>query len=287
MVTNEDPVHKLSGKKFILCLAAWFIVCIIFYIFVHIIEGRRSQALIKKGVAISKDISSQSGLPLLEMKIDALGRLIEDATKKPGVVFASIIDHKNKIIAYTDQKQLFTLDRKKNGRLEGVNFWKISGRDHQKVMNFSADITFSDTRVGEVFISLAAEKMGTLQRPFLFFALLSLAIILFSFGVGRYKDCLLWWSGRQTKLSSPSPGFSGFGKDYEFTCPLCGSPGEFSLDCCQKSDLKSLVILKHPSGAGKKVNLKDLSDLEELTWFKNRIISRCARVTTTILSRKE
>ena len=77
------------------------------------IESQRRQALIKKGVAVSKDISSQSGLPLLEMKIDVLSQLIETATQKPEVVFASIIDHKNKIIAYTDQKQLFSLNRKK------------------------------------------------------------------------------------------------------------------------------------------------------------------------------
>lgn len=276
-----------SGKKFLLCLIVWFIFCTILYLFVHMIETRRTQALIRKGVAISKDISSQSGLPLLEMKMDTLGRLIETATKKPEVVFASIINHKNKIIAYSDQKQLFTLDRKKNGQVDGVNFWKISGLDHQKVMNFSADITFSNTRVGEVFISLSAEKMGALRRPFLFLSLAILALILFSFGFARYRDCLLWWGSRQTDPIPSLQSVSVPDENREFICPLCSSQESFSRESCQKADLKSLVILKNYSESDKKIHLRDLSDFEDLGWFRNRIISRCAQITTTILSPKE
>lgn len=257
----------------------------VLYLFVHLTEAKNSQALIQKGVAISKDISSQSGLPLLEMKIDTLGRLIERATQKPEVVFVSIIDHKNKIIAYSDQKQLFTLDRKKNGEVEGVNFWKIAGMNHQKVMNFSTDITFSNTRVGEVFISLSAEKMGGLRRPFLFFSLATLAVILFSFGFARYRDGRIWWTRRQTHRMFPR-GIPDPGKDCEFICPLCGRPAAFSIQICQKPDLKSIAVLKNYSGPDEKIHLRDLSDIENLGWLKNRIIDRCARITTVILSHK-
>jgi len=102
MMTSEKSSFQLSGKKIILILVAWFVLCLLIYIFINIWERNRRQALIKTGVSISKDISSQSGLLLLERDINRLSRLIDKITEKPEVVFASIIDHKNKIIAYTD-----------------------------------------------------------------------------------------------------------------------------------------------------------------------------------------
>ncbi len=151
-------------------------------------------------MAISKDISSQSGLPLLEKNFDLLGDFLEKITAKPEVVFASIIDHKNKLIAYTDQEQFLTLKKQKPGTLEKVNFWRISGLNNRKVMNFSSDITFSDTRVGEVFISLAAEDLDSLRQLFGYFVAISLLFLFVVFSVMRYRDCLVWVNKKSAQM---------------------------------------------------------------------------------------
>jgi hypothetical protein len=151
-------------------------------------------------VAISKDISSQSGLPLLEKNFDLLGDFLEKITAKPEVVFASIIDHKKKLIAYTDQDQFLTLKKQNPGVLENVNYWRISGLNNKKVMNFSSEITFSDTRVGEVFISLAAENLDKLRRLFGFFAAISLLFLFVIFSMMRYRDCLVWLNKKTAQM---------------------------------------------------------------------------------------
>jgi hypothetical protein len=260
MMLKKKDISWYTVKSFILCLAVWFILCAILYIVVHFWEGSRKSDLVKTGVAISKDISSQSGLPLLERKINHLGMLIEDITEKPEVVFASIIDHRNKLIAYTDQDQFFTFSRKKSEELEGVHYWRISNLNHQKVMNFSSDITFSGTRVGEVFISLAAEKMGVLRRSFLFFSVLTLSILVLFFGFVRYKDLFVWWNTKYKQLNAPAEPLLDQKETHDFFCPLCNSAGHFSRSSCHMADLESFLLIKSYSQTNKDVMLRNLQD---------------------------
>lgn len=281
MTKTKDP-SRLTGKTFILCMVAWFIICSILYVFVHFWEGNRRKKLVKIGVAISKDISSQSGLPLLERKTDHLGQLIEAITEKPEVVFASIIDHRNKLIAYTDQDQFFTFTKKKSDELEGVHYWRFSGLNHQKVMNFSSEITFSGTRIGEVFISLAAEKMGVLRQSFFFFAVSTLSALVLVFGFLRHRHFLMWWNTKYQKFNAPAESLFDQNETPDFFCPLCSSAGHFSQTSCQTKNLESFLLIKSYSQTNEDVLLRDLARVEELSWLKKRIVAQCGKIITTI-----
>lgn len=237
---------KLTGKKVMICLAVWFFICSCFFLFIHIKKNNQRKALVKIGVSIARDISSQSGLPLLEKNILVLSRIIEKVTRKPEVVFASIIDHKNKIIAYTDQKQFPTLNRKKAGILDNVYYWRTSKPNLQRVMNFSSDVTFSNTRIGEVFISLAIKDMGRLTYVFTLFTISTLLGIIFIFGIVNYKGYFSWLKNLGGKLKlQKNPLLQSLG-DSEITCPLCGNHENFSLK------------------------------VEELSWFKRFLLVQCA-----------
>jgi len=200
MANIQKSGIRFIGNRFLLSLAVWFVACLIIYGLIYVREHRQTRRLILNGVAISKDISSQSGLPLLEKNFDLLGEFLEEITAKPEVVFASIIDHKNKLIAYTDQEQLLTLKKQKSGVLKNVNYWRISGLNNKKVMNFSSEITFSDTRVGEVFISLAAENLDSLRQLFVYFAVTSFLFLFILFGAMRYRDCLVWLNKKSAQM---------------------------------------------------------------------------------------
>ena len=246
---------KFTGKKIILCLVVWFFICTYFYLSIHIKENNRRKALVQIGVSISKDISSQSGLPLLEKNIHLLSQIIETITQKPEVVFASIIDHKNKIIAYTDQKQFLTLNRRKAGTLDDVYYWKISNPNHLRVMNFSSDVTFSGTRIGEVFISLAIKDTGRLKFVFILFALSTLLGIFFIFGIGNFKGYFPWLKNLSKKLKfQKKPLLQDLG-DSEISCPLCGNHENFSLK------------------------------IEELSWFKRLLVVQCTGIIKKIAAK--
>lgn len=282
MSTKVKKAIQFNRKKLIIFLAVWFVLCSVFYVFIHVWEGNRKQELIKIGASISKEISSQSGLPLLEKNIKLLSRIISEITQKPEVVFASIIDHKNKIIAYSDQKQFFTLNRQKAGVYDEVHYWRIYNPNHQRVMNFSSDVTFSNTRVGEVFISLAAENIGKLTRPFIFFAVSTLLTIVFLFGIANYKDYLPWWKTVNTKLRGrKKPVLRDLG-DAEISCPLCGNHEHFPLKGFQTPDLDTFPVLRQYSGTKDSVLLKDMAKIEELSWLKRLIVVQCTGIINKV-----
>lgn len=282
MTENAKRPFKLTGKIIIICLVVWFVICSVFYISIHIWEGNRMQKLVKTGVSISKDISSQSGLPLLEKNITLLSRLIETIKQRPEVVFASIIDHKNKIIAYTDQEQFFTLNKQESGVLDDVHYWRISNLNNQKVMNFSSEVTFSNTRVGEVLISLAVKNDGQLKRLFLFFSVLSLMAIAFFCGIVNYKDLISWCRALKKNKRSPKETFIKDSGYSEISCPLCGNPDNFSLKGFQAPDLDKFFILKQYSGTHASILLSDIAKIEELSWLKRLIVAQCTKIINKI-----
>ena len=278
MTAKTKRTTKFTGKKMIGCLVAWFVICMVFYAFIHILEENRRQELIKTGVSISKDISSQSGLLLLEENIKSLSHLLEKIKKRPEVVFASIIDHKNKIIAYTDQDQFFALNREKSGVLDDVHYWRISNLNHQKIMNFSSKITFSDTKVGEAFISIAAKNIGQLNRFFIFFSAASLLGMIFLFGIVNYKDSLSWWNNLDLRFRpGKKTGLKDLG-DAEISCPLCGSHEHFSVKGFQPPNLDKFPVLRQYTGTNPSILLKDIAKMEELSWLRRVIVIQCTRI---------
>ncbi|WDP92891.1 MAG: hypothetical protein HUN04_25475 [Desulfobacter sp.] len=273
---------KFTGKRCLIFLGVWFIISFILYLGIHLAETRQKQRLIKTGVAISKDISSQSGLPLLEKKFDLLSQRIENIKQKPEVIFASIIDHKNKLIAYTDQDQFFTLNRDQSGEQDGVIYWKISNTNNKKIMNFSSDITFSGTRVGEVFISLAANGIGFIRKIFFMVAAMGVLAIFISFGLVRYQDFLAWWKSKAYSVSAPGEPEINSEEGARFFCPMCSRQSSFSQRICSGEKLEDFPVIQNYSREYKEVLLENLNTVEELEWLKRRIIARSAKIITKL-----
>lgn len=282
MAAKVKEFFQLVKGKIVFYLIAWLFICSFLYAILYIWESNRRQKVIKVGVSISKDISSQSGLPLLEQNNKLLSQIIAEITEKPEVVFASIIDHKNKLIAYTDQEQFLTLNKQRSGVLDDVHYWRISNPDHQRVMNFSSEITFSGTRVGEVIVSLAAENMGELKQFFIFFAVATLLAIFSFFGVVKYKDYLAWWkdfNARFTPLQPPPQ--QRVAEDFEgskMSCPLCGSHECSPVEGLSPPDLTNFTVLQQGDETKKTFVLEDIAKNDELTRFKRVIISQCAKI---------
>ncbi len=279
-VTVKKTAH-LTGKNFVKCMIAWFVFCTVFYVFIFIRERNRSEELIKKGISISKDISSQAGFPLLEKNMSLLSKFIKKISERPDVVFASIIDHKNKLIAYTDQEQFLALNRQKSDILDGVRYWAISAPNQRKIMTFSSEVMFSNTRIGEVCISIAAGDIGKLRRPFVFFSLLTLAAIFFVFGLfgtATYKDLFPRLNVLNSKLNSPVHPFLHDFEDYELSCPLCGNHENFSLNGFQSPDLDKFYVLEKYSKDKTSILLRDLGKIKELNWLNRLIIIQCSGI---------
>ncbi|MCG8552779.1 MAG: hypothetical protein MI799_20435 [Desulfobacterales bacterium] len=272
--------NRFTLKNFLISISIWFIACLFLLLIGHSVQHHKNNKLVKSGIAISKDISSQSGLPLLERKFDNLSELIEQTTKKPGVVFASIIDHKNKIIAYSDQNQFFTLNRKYAQQEGDIKYWRVISLETHNVMNFLTPITFSDTRVGEVFISLATQNFNQFYGIVTLFAVLSFLCIILLFGTANYKSALIWIRKKEIQTAATHHKTDDAPL---FTCPLCCTPTPFSDKTCDGPPVESPPILTRYGGPEKNIRLHDLDKFEELDWLKQRIISKCVKIISVYM----
>lgn len=270
---------RFTLKKFLISISIWFIICLLIYLIGHAVEHNKENKLIKSGIAISKNISSQSGLPLLEREFAHLSSLIEQTTIKPGVVFASIIDHKNKIIAYSDQNQFFTLNKKYARQEDGIKYWRVISLETHNVINFLTPITFSDTRVGEVFISLATQNFYQFYRSVMLFTVLSFFCIIILFGAANYQNVLIWIRKKETLTDTTADEADDAPL---FTCPLCCTPTHFSNQTCDSAPIESSTILTHYGNPEKTIMLYDLNKFEELGWIKQRIITKCTKIISVI-----
>ncbi|WP_320041766.1 hypothetical protein [uncultured Desulfobacter sp.] len=271
--------NRFTLKKFLISISIWFFVCLLMNLIGHAVEHHNNNKLVKSGIAISKDITSQSGLPLLERKFDHLSDLIEQTTQKPGVVFASIIDHKNKIIAYSDQNQFFTLNKKHARQEGGIKYWRVISLETHNVMNFLTPITFSDTRVGEVFISLATQNFDQFYGIVTLLAVLSFLCIILLFGTSNYKNILVWI--RKKEMATATTPDKADDAPL-FTCPLCCTPTHFSNQTCDDAPIESTPVLTRYGAPEKSIILYDLDKFEELDWIKQRILAKCAKIISVI-----
>lgn len=241
------------------------------------------KALIKSGVTITKNISAQSAFPLLEGNTSQLSQLIEKTTEKSEVVFASIIDHKNKLIAYTDQEQFFTLNHERSGKMDDVDYWRITDLNHRRVMNFSSEITFSGTRVGEVFISIEVEKMTLAKQWFFSLGMISLLALFTVFVTARYKVYSPGWK----IMGMPRKSSGKEDQDppcTEFICPLCGHPQGNPLNGFEFPDLKRRDVLTRSLFLKKTIPPHGRDTDEEFKQFKEKLIVQCAKIINKTVS---
>ncbi len=283
-LTKKIAPDKDITIRLLSALIIWFIFFTLCYVFLFLKDDHRREELTRIGVFISKDIASQAGLPLLEKNTDRLGDLLKEVSTRPGVVYASIIDHKNKLIAYTDQKQFLTLNQLGWNVLDDVQYSRATETNNRTVINFSSEVTFSGTRIGEIFISLATRKVTLKRQLFLGAAFLSLVLILAIFvTIQKKMDLPLWLKLKALFLEK------GAAKEPDSThlainCPLCGQKSNVSSKEFALFSLNQFPVLRTTVDRKAPILLNDLSKVEEMTWLKQRIVMQCTEIINKLIA---
>ena len=101
-------------KRLILLLFAWWIVCAVAYLFITLKIEALQQTISRNGIASTRKLVQKAGLPLLERDMHMLSQMLDEIAGNPDIVYASIVDHKNKTIAYTSPGLLLPENKKKN-----------------------------------------------------------------------------------------------------------------------------------------------------------------------------
>ena len=273
-------------KRLILFLFIWWIVCTAAYLFITLKIDALKQTISRNGIASTRKLVRNAGLPLLERDMQMLGQMLDEIAGTPDIVYASIVDHKNKTIAYTNPELLFSEDRKMVSTTDAVNVWEGRTGHRIRLMGFSADVAFSGTKIGEIYLAFSTNSIARLKNGFILAATAGLCILILIFFVSCFKNhtacagCFPWLPGRRLKPQDQP------GSLIQMTCPLCGSEKPVTAALLTSVDLDARIIIRPALDRSearrlrpeKGLNLAEIAAKDDLGWLKTRIIIRCTDI---------
>jgi predicted secreted protein len=277
--------NRLNTRHLILVLIIWWLVMLIVYSIITLRVNHLKDKLRETGVEITQEFSNLVSLPLLEKNSQSISTLLTDAANRTDVIYASVVDHRNKVVAFTGTGHLMP-DRTEAVRsIEKVALWEGGFASHAKILNFVADVTYAGTKIGEIFIGLSTPETFQTRKQFLFIAVLSCLILLFLVAVFRYqtiKTFLLKYLNLNQSSAAIDPAL----RKTPVICPLCGTHQPFSGKLFNRSGLDKFLktgdskLISNPGGVAdsKKPDLPEPAGKEDLSRIRRQIILRCTEI---------
>ena len=239
----------------------------------------------KSGIEIAHEFSKLVSLPLLEKEAQAIHNLLTDAAKKKDVVYASVVDHRNNVVAFTGTGHLMPEMTEAARSIEQVSIWEGGFASHAKILNFAADVTYAGTKIGELFIGLSTAGTAGAKNKYVFIAVSSCVVLLLILTVLSYptiKTFVVKYINREPS----NPATDSSSKESLFHCPMCGTQKPISEDLFTQSNLAKFLAIGTPerkpnvedAAGSKRIDLQALAESEDLSWIRRRIILRCTEI---------
>lgn len=277
--------NRLSNRNLLFLLAAWWLAMLVAYSMITLGVNHSREQLRKSGAEIANAYSSRVSLPLLERNSQSIHSLLTDAANQANVVYASVVDHRNEVVAFTGTGHLMP-DMTGAARSEGKVAMREGGfASHAKTLNFASDITYAGTKIGEIFIGLSTPKSFQSRKKFVVLAVSSCLLLLILIAFLRYpaiKARLVRYF--DLKHSGAKGTFSA--RKSQIVCPLCGSQQSLSDSLFQPANLDKFLKTAVSKQGRPQADALDISQSEMRTAAKNdvspsmrrKIVLRCNEI---------
>ena len=274
-----------NRSRLILCFLVWWMCIAVFYMITASKISRVRKTISQTGVEMAKVFSSRVSLPLLELDMPTLSALLSEATSKSDIVYAAIIDHKNNIMAYTNVELIMSIKKEGALTVDQVSFWEGDSSDYKRIVNFSSDVTYAGTKIGEIYLAISAAEIDKFEKRFVLGALSSVITLLFVIIVLYYKGLRSIVSKLRAAYRLQA-GSGVFAETTCITCPLCGTNKPFSQEVFNCINLNRFRIIRStnselkPGGSdeSKDIFLSEISKRKDLGWLKRQVIVRCLEI---------
>lgn len=282
----DNEPGRIKKTRWFICLFIWWVVAVFFYLFIAANETKLMNRVKATGIATVLDSATKAGLPLLERDVQSLTRLAQEISKVKGVVNVSIIDHKNKIIAFTNQDELLPVSSATTESKDGVGYWSQTLADGTEVVFFSGAISYAGTKIGEVFLAMDAEEAAGMTTVFFLTAMASLVLIMSVLLVIDFNGVQPLKAAIKAKLRSWVGSNGAVPDGREVICPVCGSHKPLTQSFLLDVNLNRYPFVRFArkeNGAAhilrsKGINLRDISRREDLGWLRRQMVHRCADI---------
>jgi hypothetical protein len=277
--------NQLNNRYLILGLAGWWLVMLIVYSVITLRINHRKNELKESGVEITNEFSKLVSLPLLENNSQSIHKLLTDAANKTDVIYASVVDHRNKVVAFTGTGHLMPDMTEGASSIDKVSIWEGGFASHARILNFVSEITYDGTKIGEIFIGLSTPESFQAQKQFAIVAVLSSLILLLLVIIFRYQ-LIRTYLGKYFNLRHSNAEMDSIAKRSGITCPLCGTQNTPSNTLFHKSNIDKFLVIgepKHKANDGdvadsSKNNPHKIAETEDFPWIRRQIILRCTEI---------
>ena len=233
---------RLNARYIIYGIVIWWLAMLIGYAIITFRSDRHTGKLKASGIAITNEFSELVSLPLLEKNDQTIHSLLTDAASKKDVVYASVVDHRNKIIAFTGTAHLMPNMTDAAHSVEKVSVWEGGFASHAKFLNFASDVTYAGTKIGEIFIGLSTGETFRTRNIFLTIAGLSCLALLVFILIFRYRSTSEFLM-KAFNFNRSNSAAESTGNESHVLCPLCGTQKPFSDRIFHRSNLDRFLTI--------------------------------------------
>jgi len=248
-------------------------------------SDRHKNRLTESGIKMTQEFSELVSLPLLEKNDQTIHSLLTDAANKKDVIYALVVDHRHKVIAFTGTGHLMPDMIEAADTVEKVSVWEGGFASHAKFLNFVSDVTYAGTKIGEIFIGLSTGEMYQTRNIFLIIAGLSCLALLIFILIFRYRSTSEFLM-KAFNFKWTYSAIESTGDDSLVVCPLCGTQKPFSGKVFHRSNPERFLTIGTANNGsntgsvahGKRIDINDLARKEDLSWMRRQIIERCTEI---------
>jgi hypothetical protein len=278
--------NRLTTRHLILVVVVWWLAMLIVYSIITLRVNHQKNKLRETGVEITHEFSNLVSLPLLEKNSQSIATLLTDAVNRTDVIYASVVDHRNKVVAFTGTGHLMPDRTEAALSIEKVAMWEGGFASHAKILNFVSDVTYAGTKIGEIFIGLSTPKSVQIRKQFTFIAVLSCLILLSLIAVFRYqpiKTSVLKYLNLNESRTAIDPAL----QKTPITCPLCGTQKPLSDKLFDQSGFDKFLTagrskqISNPGGGIADTKRPDFPELDgkgDPSRIRRQIILRCTEI---------
>ena len=282
----DNDSGRINKTRWFICLFIWWVLAVFMYLYIASRENSQIGEVTKAGIPTILENATKAALPLLERDVQSLTGLARQMASQKNVVNVAIIDHKNKIIAYTDPEQPVPPVAATADHQNGVSHWQYTLEDGTRAVCFSADIDYAETKIGEVILVMAAGDFKNLTVVFTFATLISLVLVIFGLLLLDFKGISPLMTVTMERFRSWSGQHGTLADGREVICPLCGTHKPLT-----RTFLIDVSVDHHPAlrptrnEAGtatmqtqRGIRLREIARREDLGWLRRQIVIRCADI---------
>jgi hypothetical protein len=286
-------LHKIKATfaayPFVAVFCTWWLIMAVAYLLLSLQVALHADRAKKAGIEMVQQLSKKISLPLLEKNMDQLQAALAEAGQKPGVVLAWVADHQNKVVAFAGSDPLLPPPRASDTRAGDVDVWQAGASAPSTYLNMVSAVSYAGTRIGRISLTLAPDAGGDFKDQFMRIVVLSgLFILILTAGLYRRQlaDLASKVAGSRRAEAVETADFA----NASVSCPLCGNTRSFSKNVFEPADPDAIPVVSligappakgARSGSGT-VHLHEVAAREDLSWFKRRVILRCADIIRTL-----